>query len=230
MLKSMESKSSRKNEGRSLSADGKPVARVRVLVADDHVAIRLGLIGILNDQPDMLVVADLSNGRTAVEFCEKELPDVVLLDLRMPGLSGVDTIKLLRERYASVRIIVLTTADQEEEIFRAIEAGAHGYLLKDMRKEELLEAIRAVYRGQRWIAPMAAARLAERLTREELSSRELEILKLLAQGKSNKEIGAVLFLSEDTVKWHMKRVLEKLGTHDRTQAAVLAIQRGILQV
>jgi two-component system NarL family response regulator len=165
-----------------------------------------------------------------VQLSEKLQPDIVLLDLRMPGPSCVETIKLLRTRAPATRVIVVTTVDQEEEVFRALEAGAHGYLLKDMRKEELIEAIRTVQRGERWIAPLAAARVAERLTREELNARELEILNLVVRGKSNKEIGAALFLSEDTVKWHMKRLLEKLGTHDRTQAAVLAIQRGMVKI
>jgi two-component system, NarL family, response regulator len=204
--------------------------KIRVLIVDDHIAIRLGLMTILEDQPDMTVAGEAANGRAAVELFEKESPDIVLLDLRLPGLGGVDIIKLLREKNPAVRIIALTTLDQEEEIFRALEAGAQGYLLKDMRKEDLLEAIRTVHRGEHWIAPLAASRLAERITRKELSSRELEILAFLAQGKSNKEIAAALFLAEDTIKWHMKSLLEKLGTHDRTQAAVIAIQRGLVKI
>jgi two-component system, NarL family, response regulator len=204
--------------------------KIRVLLVDDHIAIRLGLRSILDDQPDMTVAGEAGSGPAALELYGKEAPDVVLLDLRLPGLSGVEIIRLLRERNPAVRIIAVTTLDQEEEIFRALEAGAQGYLLKDMRTEDLVEAIRAVHRGERWIAPLAAARLAERLTRKELSDRELEILAFLAQGKSNKEIAGALFLAEDTIKWHMKSLLEKLGTHDRTQAAVLAIQRGLVRV
>jgi two-component system, NarL family, response regulator len=208
----------------------KHLKKIRVLLVDDHLAIRLGLASILDDQPDMMVAGEAAHGRAALELFEKHAPDIVLLDLRLPGLGGVEIIKLLREKNAAVRVIALTTLDQEEEIFRAIEAGAQGYLLKDMRKEDLIEAIRAVHRGERWIAPLAASRLADRLTRKELSGRELEILAFLAQGKSNKEIASALFLAEDTIKWHMKSLLDKLGTHDRTQAAVKAIQLGLVRV
>jgi two-component system, NarL family, response regulator len=204
--------------------------KIRLLIVDDHMAIRLGLIAILSDQPDLTVVGEASNGRLAVDLAVKHRPDVVLLDLRLPGLSGVETLALLKEKLPSVRVIAVTTVDQEEEIFRALEAGAEGYLLKDMRKEDLLQAIHAVHRGERWIAPLAGARLAERLTRPELNDRELDILKQLVHGKSNKEIAAALSLSEDTIKWHMKHLLEKLGTHDRTAAAVVAIQRGIVSI
>ncbi|MDB6122955.1 MAG: DNA-binding response regulator, NarL/FixJ family, containings and domain [Pedosphaera sp.] len=206
------------------------ITKIRLLIVDDHLLIRLGLVTIFSDQPDITVVGEASSGRMAAELFAKTRPDVVLLDLKMPGLSGVETIKLLQEQSAAVCVVVLTTLDQEEEIFRALEAGAQGYLLKDMRKEDLVEAIRAVHRGERWIAPLAGARLAERLVRKELSDRELEIVKLLVHGKSNKEIASALSLSEDTIKWHMKNLLEKLGTHDRTQAAVIAIQRGIVKI
>ncbi len=204
--------------------------KIRVLIVDDHLAIRLGLVAILNNQPDMIVVGEAPNGFVAVERFAKDAPDVVLLDLRMPGLSGVETIGLIRQKSPNARIIALTTVDQEEEIFRALEAGAQGYLLKDMRKEDLLDAIRAVHGNERWMSPLAASRLAERVTRKELSEREVGILKLLVQGKSNKEIGSALSLTEATIKWHMKSLLEKLGTHDRTQAAVLAIQRGLVKI
>lgn len=208
----------------------KPPKKIRLLLVDDHFAIRLGLAAIIDDEPDMTVVAEAGNGRAAVDLFLPHAPDVVLLDLRLPGLGGVEIIRLLREKNEAVRVIALTTLDQEEEIYRALEAGAQGYLLKDMRKEDLVEAIHAVHRGERWIAPLAAARLAERVTRRELSSREVEILAFLARGQSNKQIAAALFLAEDTIKWHMKSLLEKLGTHDRTRAAVIAIQRGLVRI
>ena len=178
----------------------------------------------------MSVVGEAAHGRAGLDLVATAAPDVVLLDLRLPGVGGVEVIRLLREKNPAVRVLALTTVDQEEEIFRAVEAGARGYLLKDMRKEELLDAIRAVHQGDRWIAPVAASRLAERVTRKKLSDRELEILALLTQGKTNKEIAGALALAEDTIKWHMKSVLDKLGTHDRTQAAVVAIQRGLVRV
>lgn len=207
-----------------------PTPAIRLLIVDDHVLIRLGLITIFNDEPDITVAGEAGNGRRAVELFTEIHPDVVLLDLKMPGLNGVETIRLLKEKSPTVRVVVLTTLDQEEEIFRALEAGAMGYLLKDMRKEELVEAIRAVHRGERWLAPLAGSRLAERVVRKELNERELEIIKFLVQGRSNKEIAAASSLSEDSIKWHMKNLLRKLGTHDRTQAAVLAIQRGLVKI
>lgn len=204
--------------------------KVRILIGDDHVMTRLGLITFLDEQPDMTVVAEASDGRTALKLCAEERPDIALLDLHIPGLMEIEAIKLLRAKLTPVRVIVLAAMVQEEEVYRALEAGAHGFLPKNVGKDELLEAIRTVHGGGRWIAPTAAACLAERVSREELTSRELEILKLLPEGKSNKEISNTLVLSEETIKWHMKKLLEKLGTHDRTQAAVVAIQRGILKI
>lgn len=204
--------------------------KIRVLIVDDHLAIRLGLMAILDDEPDMIVAGEAASGPAGLELFVTAAPDIVLLDLRLPGLGGVEVIERLRKKDPAVRVIALTTLDQEEEIFRALEAGAQGYLLKDMRKEDLLEAIRAVHRGGRWIAPLAGVRLAERLTRKKLSDRELAILAFLTQGKTNKEIASALVLAEDTIKWHMKSLLDKLGTHDRTQATVLAIQRGLVRL
>lgn len=204
--------------------------KIRILIGDDHVMTRLGLITFLDEQPDMIVVAEASDGRTALKLCAEERPDIALLDLHIPGLMEIEAIKLLRAKLTPVRVIVLAAMVQEEEVYRALEAGAHGFLPKNVGKDELLEAIRAVHGGGRWVAAAAAACLAERVSREELTSRELDILKLLPEGKSNKEISNTLVLSEETIKWHMKKLLDKLGTHDRTQAAVVAIQRGILKI
>ena len=207
-----------------------PKQKIGVLLVDDHLAVRLGLTTILNDQADMHVIAEAANGMAALELYAKKKPDVVLLDLRLPGMSGVEIIKEMHARFGKPRILVLTTLDREEDIYRSLEAGAKGYVLKDMRKEDLVEAIRAVHADGNWMSPAASLRLAQRVVHQALTGRELEILKLIVGGRTNKEIASTLSLSEDTVKWHLKSLFTKLEVNDRTQAAVTAIQRGLVQV
>ncbi|HWP44022.1 MAG TPA: response regulator transcription factor [Blastocatellia bacterium] len=203
---------------------------IRVLIADDHFVVRVGLGTLINTEPDMLVVAEAVNGKQAVEAFRASQPDVALMDLRMPEMTGVEAILAIREEFPESRIIVLTTYDGDEDIYRALQAGARGYILKDMAGEELVEAIRAVHAGQRRIPPAVAARLAERMPRSELTPRELEVLKLIVKGKSNKEIAAELFVTEGTVKIHVNNLLSKLGVSDRTQAVTAALQRGIVHL
>lgn len=203
---------------------------VRVLIADDHAVVLEGLSAIIGRQNDLEVVAQASDGRGAVELWQEHRPDVTLLDLRMPILDGVGAIRELRRRDAGVRIIVLTTYDTDENIYQALKAGAQAYLLKDTRSETLLDCIRRVHAGETCISANVAVKLAERMTSESLSVREKEVLVLLAQGKSNKEIGAQLFISETTVKSHVKNVFAKLNVLSRTEAIVTATQRGLIEL
>jgi two-component system NarL family response regulator len=204
--------------------------RIRLLVVDDHQAFRLGLVAMVNEHPDLEVVAEAGSGSQAIELCRALHPHVVLMDLRLPGLSGVEATLAIRQECPQSRVIVITTYDGDEDIYRALQSGAQGYLLKDMSKEELVEAIRAVHAGQHRIPPNVANRLAERLGRPELSPREVAVLKLIMKGKSNKEIGVALDITEDTVKGHLKSVYAKLGVNDRTEAAISALQHGIMHL
>jgi two-component system NarL family response regulator len=202
---------------------------IRVLVADDHPVVREGLSALINRQPDMKVVAEASDGGEAVEQFFRYHPDVALIDLRMPHLDGLHVILHIRQRSRDARLIVLTTFDDDEDIYRALRAGAKGYLLKETPREQLLESIRKVRAGKSDIAPVAAAKLAERLSRPGLSKRELEVLHLVAHGKSNQEIGAVLSIGEGTVKVHLNHILDKLGVSNRTAAGVAALERGLIR-
>ena len=204
--------------------------RIRVLIADDHVTVLEGLAAIIGRQTDMEVVAEAANGREAVELWQKRRPDVTLLDLRMPILDGVGTIEEIRRQQASARIIVLTTFDSDNEIARAIKAGAKGYLLKDARREELLDCIRRVKSGETCVPTALAAKLAESMSSEPLTGRELDVLKLLAGGKSNKEIGSQLFITETTVKSHLRSIFNKLNVLSRTEAITTASRRGLVQL
>ena len=204
--------------------------RIRVLIADDHVTVLEGLAAIIGRQTDMEVVAEAANGREAVELWQKRRPDVTLLDLRMPILDGVGTIEEIRRQQASARIIVLTTFDSDNEIARAIKAGAKGYLLKDARREELLDCIRRVNSGETCVPTALAAKLAESMSSEPLTGRELDVLKLLAGGKSNKEIGSQLFITETTVKSHLRSIFNKLNVLSRTEAITTASRRGLVQL
>ena len=203
---------------------------ISILIADDHFVVRTGLAAVISTQPDMAVVAEAVNGRQAVELFRQHRPDITLMDLRMPEMNGVEAITAIRGEFPEARLIVLTTYDGDEDIYRALQAGARGYLLKDMLREGLLEAIRAVHEGHRRIPTEVANRLAERLTRSELTSREMEVLELIVKGKTNKEIGAELGVAEGTVKIHINNILSKLGVSDRTQATTFALQRGIIHL
>jgi len=203
---------------------------IRILITDDHFLVRVGLATVINTQPDMSVVAQAGDGRQAVEMFRHHRPDVTLMDLRMPEMNGIEAIQAICKEFPDSRIIVLTTYDGDEDIYRALQAGARSYILKDMVGDELIEAIRVVHSGQRRIPPEIAARLAERMPRSDLTPRELEVLKLIVKGKSNKEIASELFVTEGTVKVHVNNLLGKLGVSDRTQAATVAIQRGIVHL
>jgi DNA-binding NarL/FixJ family response regulator len=203
---------------------------IRLLVVDDHQAFRMGLVAMVNEYPDLEVVAEAGTGPQAIELFRACHPDVVLMDLRLPGLSGVEATLAIRKEFPRSHIIIITTYDGDEDIYRALQSGAQGYLLKDMSKEELVGAIRAVQAGQHHIPPHVANRLAERMGRPELTLREIEVLKLVVKGKSNKEIAQDLHITEETVKGHLKSVFGKLGVNDRTQAAMSALQHGIMHM
>ena len=201
---------------------------IRILIADDHLVVRIGLRSMIDTQPDMNVIAEAANGREAVALFRDHQPDVTLMDLRMPVMGGVEAVGVIHAEFPDARIIVLTTYDGDENIYRALQGGARAYLLKDIPREEFLDDIRAVYQGQYCIPPAVAARLAQRIPGPELSARELEVLKLIVEGMSNKEIASALSITESTVKNHVNSILGKLNVKDRTQAATTALRRGIV--
>ena len=203
---------------------------IRILVAEDHLVARVGVTTIVNMQPDMQVVAEASNGQQAIEMFRKYLPDVTLLDLRMPVMEGVEVVRRIRERDPRARVIVLTTYDTDEEISLALKAGAKAYVLKDISADDLVACIRNVLDGKTYLAPAAAAKLAEGVTRVQLTPRELATLKLLADGKANKEIATALDISERTVKTHLAHLFEKLGVTSRTEAVKVATRRGLVRL
>lgn len=202
---------------------------IRLLIADDHPVVRDGLAALLERLPDMQVVGKASTGAEAVTLFRQQPPDVTLMDLKMPQMDGFEAISTLRAEFPNARILVLTTFEGEEDIYRAVRRGARGYLLKDAPCERLQETIRAVAAGQVFLPPEMASRLAERMSRPELTAREREVLTLLAAGKNNQEIGTALHVAESTVKSHVNAILSKLGVSDRTQAALVALQRGLVQ-
>ena len=206
------------------------VASIRILIAEDHQVVRQGFVALLNMVDGISIVAEASNGQQALDLFRQHKPDITLMDLRMPGMGGVETITAIRRDFPEARIIVLTTFDGDEDIFRAIQAGARGYLLKGMSVDELIDAIQAVHHGRSKIPAAVAERLAERLSGNALTERETEVLKNIVGGKSNKEIATALFISEATVKTHINNLLSKLGATDRTQAARIALQRGIVHL
>ncbi len=210
--------------------NGKKRECICILIADDHSVVREGLVSLVKRKSDMTVVAEASNGREAVDLWKEHRPDVTLLDLRMPELDGVGAIKEIREFDDGAHIIVLTTFDGDEDIYRAIKAGAKGYLLKDTAREALMESIRRVHAGETCIPPALAAKLADRVSGEALSAREIEVLQRIAAGKSNKEIGAELFISEGTVKTHVKSIFSKLDVVSRTEAVATATRRGLIRL
>jgi DNA-binding NarL/FixJ family response regulator len=204
--------------------------RIRILIADDHSVVREGLVSLVKRKSDMVVVAEASNGREAVDLWKEHRPDVTLLDLRMPELDGVGAIKEIRELDENAQIVVLTTYDGDEDIYRAIKAGAKAYLLKDTARDALVETVRRVHAGETYLPPQLAAKLAERVSGEALSPREIDVLQRMAIGKSNKEIGADLFISEGTVKTHIKSIFNKLDVVSRTEAVATATRRGLIQL
>ncbi len=203
---------------------------IRVLIADDHAIFRQGLATIINRDPNMQVIAQAENGEQAIALFEEHQPDVTLMDLRMPKVEGVAAISAICATAKSARITVLTTYDSDEDIYRGLQAGAKGYLLKETEPDELLNAIRTVHRGQQYIPPDVGAKLAQRLSNPELSERELEVLRSLAKGMSNADIATALSIGEGTVKSHVNRILNKLDVGDRTQAVIVAVKRGIVSL
>ena len=203
---------------------------IKILIADDHPVVREGLVALINRRPDMTVVAEASNGRELVAEFMRHRPDVALVDLRMPGMDGADAIAAVRERVPSARVIVLTTYDDDEDIQRSLRAGAKAYMLKDAPREELLACIKAVHEGRTLIPPAIAARLAETIGAPPLTAREVEVLTLVADGQSNKEIATLLSITEGTVKSHLSALLGKLDARDRTQAVTTALKRGLLRL
>jgi two-component system, NarL family, response regulator len=203
---------------------------IRILVAEDHLIARVGVTTIVNLQPDMTVVAEAANGQQAIELHRKHTPDVTLLDLRMPVVSGIEAAEAIRRESPRSKLIALTTYGGDNDIRRALLAGVQAYLTKDVLHEELLKAIRAVYGGQTYMPAAVAASLAAQFPRPDLSARELEVLELIVAGLANKQIGYALDIAEYTVKNHVKNILDKLGVQDRTQAATVAIQRGIIHL
>jgi DNA-binding NarL/FixJ family response regulator len=203
---------------------------IRLMVVDDHPAFRKGLIALIQSEPGMSVVAQTGDGRAAVEMYPSVRPDVLLIDLRLPGFSGVEAIMAIRKEFPDGRFIVVTSYDADEDIYRAIQSGAQSYLLKDMSDQEVLDTIRAVHAGQTWLPQSVANQLAERMKREDLTLREMEVLGLLVKGRSNKEIGDQLGLTEAAVKFRLKGLFLKLGVQDRTEAVVSALRHGIVHL
>ena len=203
---------------------------IRVLIADDHSIVRQGLVTIINRDPEMTVIAQAENGQQAIDLFREHQPDVTLMDLRMPEVGGVEAISAICAEFKQARIAVLTTYDGDEDIYRGLQAGAQGYLLKDSKLGELLNAIRAIHNGQKYIPPEVGAKLLQRISNPELSERELEVLRLMAQGMGNQEIGTALSIGESTVKSHVNHILSKLGVSDRTQAVITAVKRGIVSL
>jgi DNA-binding NarL/FixJ family response regulator len=204
---------------------------IRIVLADDHPVVREGLRGMLTAEPDFKVVGEASNGAEAVTLAEQLQPDVILMDLRMPGMDGVAAIEMLQARGSAVPVLVLTTYDSDADIVRAVEAGATGYLLKDAPRQELFRGVRAAARGETVLAPAVASRLLNRMRTpeiENLSEREIEVLQRVARGNSNREIGRHLHISTATVKTHLVHIFDKLGVTDRTAAVTVALARGIL--
>ena len=204
--------------------------KIRLIVVDDQAVVRQGFVALINTVPDMEVIAEGINGQQAIDLYRQHQPDVMLIDLRMPVIGGVEALTTIRREFPEARLIVLTTYDGDEDIYRSLQAGAKGYLLKDMFFEELESAIRSVHAGSRRIPAVIAERLAERMTGSILTARELEVLELIVKGQSNKEIAVSLKISEATVKSHVNSLLSKLGVTDRTQAATTALQRGLVHL
>lgn len=203
---------------------------IRIFIVDDHPLLLEGIALVVAHEPDMQLVGSAATGREAVEMYEKLRPGLVLMDLRLPDMSGIDAMIAIRAKSPTAKVIILTTFEGDAEVNRALTAGAAGYLLKTMPRKQIVDSMRAIYSGRRRIDPGVAANLAEHMGQEVLSKREVEILKQVAEGSRNKEIASQLTLSEETIKSHMKNILEKLGAADRTQAVSIAVRRGIMQL
>ena len=203
---------------------------IRVLLADDHVIVRSGVAQILNDQSDINVVAEAADGEAAVALYRRERPDVMLVDLRMPRLDGAQVVERIRREFSDAVLVVLTTYDTDDDIDRALLAGAKGYLLKDVTPTDLIACVRTVHQGGTWVSPVVASKLVARMTRVHLTPREMGVLRLVAAGKANREIGEALNISEATVKIHLSHLFEKLGATSRTEAVAKAAERGLIRV
>jgi len=204
--------------------------KIRILTVDDHALLRAGIASLVEIEPDMELVAEASTGREAIEQFRQRRPDITLMDLQMPDISGIEAIIAIRSEFPDARIVVLTTYAGDVQVVRALKAGARGYLLKGNVHTDLLATIRAVHAGQKRIPPEVAAELAMHTTEDQLTARELEVLKLIAQGNANKEIAAQLSVREDTVKSHVGNILDKLGANDRTHAVTIGLKRGIIDL
>ncbi|HYM08099.1 MAG TPA: response regulator transcription factor [Terriglobales bacterium] len=205
-------------------------ARIRVFSVDDHPLLRQGIAAIINSQPDMLLVAEASRGSEGIQKFREHRPDVTLMDLRLPDMSGIDTMIAIRTEFSDARIVMLTTFEGDVEVQRALEAGARGYMLKSTPPKDLVEVIRQVHAGKKRVPAELAAQLAEHLSDEALTEREVDVLRHVAGGNRNRDIAEQLFISEETVKVHVKHIMEKLGANDRTQAVAIAVRRGIIQL
>ena len=204
--------------------------KIKIMVVDDHMLIRMGLVTASKVERDIAVVAEVEDGEAALENFRKHRPDVVIMDLRMPGMDGIETIKSLRQEFAGAKILVLSTYGSEEDIYRAVQAGASGYLLKDMPLKRIVEAIRTIHSGLSYFPEEISSRIANRLNRPVLTAREVDVLQMVAKGKSNREIGDELGIVEGTVKAHITNIFAKLHAVDRTQAVTNAIKQGVLQI
>jgi DNA-binding NarL/FixJ family response regulator len=203
---------------------------IRILCVDDHPLMREGITAVIQNEPDMLVVGEASNGQEALQEFRKQRPDITLMDLRLPDMSGIDALIAIRAEYVAARVIMLTTFEGDAEIQRALQAGAKGYMLKSMPRKRLVEMIRTVHAGAKSIPPEIAAHLAEHLGDELLTRREVDVLQKMAGGNRNRDIAEQLFISEETVKGHVKHIMEKLGASDRTEAVAIAVRRGIIHL
>ncbi|NUR56564.1 MAG: response regulator transcription factor [Acidobacteria bacterium] len=204
--------------------------KLKIMLVDDHYLVRMGLASIIALEPDMTVCAEASSGEQAQALFRSHRPDVTLMDLRLPGMNGGETIQAIRREFPDARFVMLSTYVCDEEIYGALQAGAMAYLVKSVQREELMRAIRKAAIGQRHIPPEVASRLADRVSRSELSGRELEVLRLLVSGRRNREIATALDITEGTVKLHVSSILGKLGVADRTEAVTVALQKGIVQL
>lgn len=204
--------------------------KIRILSVDDHPLLSEGIATIINSQDDMTLISQASSGAEAIQRYREHRPDVTLMDLRLPDLSGIDAMIAIRTEFPEARVVMLTTFEGDVEMHRALQAGARGYLLKNMPPSEILDVIRKVHSGKTRVPPQVAAQLVEHMSDESLTSREVEVLRKVADGNRNRDIAELLFISEETVKVHVKHIMEKLGAKDRTQAIAIAVRRGIIEL